>query len=237
MNTTMTPPRVHVSRRGSVTIDMNPTASNTSPPRASPNRISYPTPTAKSAQSRREGVDAQKAYDRLHKQFKNNSTKLQKKNEECKQKTIRLSKRDQQISFLNRQIERLTSESTKATAGKKEAELARRKIETELAGGSGGQYLAEKYQALRKRTRALKNRCEAQAEVLDSQETNLHRAATEIDILARALEVRVHELGLAPGKRSKGKQSQARDSLIYEVAQQRSEMQQMVSIQSDAGAM
>jgi chromosome segregation ATPase len=159
--------------------------------------------------------------------------KSQRTSAEFKKLRAADQKRQQQISFLERQVQRFQKETTLAKKEEREAKDARRKMETELAGGSGGQYLAEKYTALRKRTRALKSRCEEQAEVLESQETNLHRAASEIDVLARALEVRVHELGLPQGKRSKGKNAQVRDSLIYEVAQQRSEMQQMAAELAD----
>ena len=58
---------------------------------------------------------------------------------------------------------------------------------------------------------------------ISSQEGSLIKAASQIDILARALEVRVQELGLQqPGPRR-----DAKESLVYEVAMQRSEMQRL----------
>ena len=214
------------------------------PKHSSPNRITVPTPNAQIAQQRRNNVDINKSYDRLHKQFKKLSVKSSKQADELQALRAKTPKTEHHANALQRQIERLTSEKNQAEKKCKIANEARRKIEQKLAGGSGGQYLAEKYQALRTRTRALKTRCEEQAQVLESQENSLNKAAGQIDILARALEVRVYELGLSssssnPNKRSKGgKQGQkngttstasARNSLLYEVAQQRHEMQQMAS--------
>ena len=231
-----TPPRVHVSRRGSVNITMGPANTNTNnppPPRASsPNRVR--TPLSENATKRRAAIETKKSYNRLNQQFKKVSTKSSKQFDELTSLKANKTKSDQQIHFLNKQIQRITAEKIKAESARKVVEEARRKIEQKLAGGSGGQYLAEKYQALRTRTRALKNRCEEQANVLESQETNLHKAASQIDILARALEVRVNELGLS-GKRTKGRgaAAQVRDSLLYEVASQRSEMQSMAGELAD----
>jgi len=231
-----TPPHIHVPRGGSINIMMG----NPSPARSSPNR-SVPTPSAQDAQNRREGVDIQRSYDRLHKQFKKLSIKSNAQAEELQSLKNNRPKTDQQVSVLKRQIERITADKKKAEARCKVANEARRKIEQKLAGGSGGQYLAEKYQALRTRTRSLKSRCEEQAEVLERHEIALKKAANQIDILARALEVRVYELGLQQSsssnnnRRTKNSKSvtssknAARESLLYEVAQQRHEMQQMAS--------
>ena len=239
----VTPPRVHVSRRGSIEIVLGQPKTHAHKQQPLPTRSS---PSALQAQKLRDGVDLQKSYDRLHKQFRKLSIKSTSQFDELQSLKVNRPRTKQKINSLNLQLERLTAEKVQAETKCKTAVEARRKIEQKLAGGSGGQYLAEKYQALRTRTRALKTRCEDQADVLESQEANLHKAASQIDILARALEVRVHELGLTPahqrnratkggnkGGGGGGGALHARDSLLYEVAQQRSEMQQMASELAD----
>jgi chromosome segregation ATPase len=147
------------------------------PKHSSPNRITVPTPNAQIAQQRRNNVDINKSYERLHKQFKKLSVKSSKQADELHALRAKTPKTEHHANALQRQIERLTSEKNQAEKKCKIANEARRKIEQKLAGGSGGQYLAEKYQALRTRTRALKTRCEEQAQVLESQENSLNKAA------------------------------------------------------------
>ncbi len=235
------PPRVAVNRHGSISIEMGPAqpaaapAAQASaapvPPRAAGGTAvtAAPPSAAKAAARRKEELTSKALYDRLHKSFKKLSAKSQGYIAELRSLRDARAKADQQVRFLNRQVERLRHERTEAAVEAKAAREAKRKIEQKLAGGSGGQYLAEKYQALRVRARALKQKCEDQASVVSSQEASLLKAASQIDVLARALEVRVQELGLGqPGRGGGGGGGGgARSSLLYEVAQQRSEMQRL----------
>ena len=173
--------------------------------------------------SRRAVAESRKAYDRLHKSYKKLAAKHEAQQKELRGLRADKSKTESRVVTLARQCEVLKEECAGAAAEMQAAKDAKRRIEQKLAGGTGGQYLAEKYQALRARARALKQRSEEQARTISSQEGSLIKAANQIDILARALEVRVQELGL----RQPGPRRDAKESLIYEVAMQRNEMQRL----------
>jgi chromosome segregation ATPase len=180
-------------------------------------------PAASPTASRRAAAESKKAYDRLHKSYKKLAAKHEAHQDELRTLRAEKGKSVSSLATLSRQCERLKEQSAMAAAETRAAKDTTRRIEQKLAGGTGGQYLAEKYKALRERARALKQRSEEQAVTISSQESSLIKAANQIDILARALEVRVQELGL----RQPGPRRDAKESLIYEVAMQRNEMQRL----------
>ena len=103
-----------------------------------------------------------------------------------------------------------------------EAKAYASKLEVKLAGGSGGQYVAEKYEALRTRARALKQRSEEQAEVIASQEVSLEKSVQEIEVLTRALEIRADEIGVMGRGTGTGSSAEnVRGGLLLELAQSR----------------
>ena len=175
---------------------------------------------AEEGSSRRELADYKKMYDKLHKQFQKMTVRCQQYQDETRDLRASSEAQLKQIAYGERKFEHIRAErdSLRDKVDEKSKTLA--KIERKLTGGSGGQYLADRYKELRRYTKSLKVKLSKQQSVISSQEENLYNASEEIEILARALEVRSDSLKLQNG-------GSVEDSILYEVAALRQKIQHM----------
>ena len=156
-------------------------------------------------------ADYKNMYNKLYKQFQKITIKCQQYREETHGLRDAAETTKKQMEYLTRKVDHLTSERDNFKKEKERNELILKKLDQKLAGGSSGQYLAEKYKELRRRNKALKDKVKHQHDIISSQEGNLLKASKEIEVLARALEVRTEELDLNPN-------SSVEDTLLYKVA-------------------
>jgi chromosome segregation ATPase len=163
-------------------------------------------------------ADYKNMYNKLYKQFQKVTIKCQQYREETHDLRSAADTTNKQMEYLTRKVAHITSERDKFKSEKEKNELILKKLDHKLAGGSGGQYLAEKYKELRRRNKTLKDKVKLQHDVISSQEGNLLKASKEIEVLARALEIRSEELHLNPN-------SSVEDTLLYQVARLKRDLQ------------
>ena len=163
-------------------------------------------------------ADYKNMYNKLYKQFQKVTIKCQKYREETHDLRNAAETTTKQMEYLTRKIDHLTTERNNFKSEKEKTELILKKLDHKLAGGAGGQYLADKYKELRRRNKTLKDKVKLQHDVISSQEGNLLQASKEIEVLARALEIRSEELELNPN-------STVEDTLLYQVASLKQQIQ------------
>lgn len=168
------------------------------------------------AEHRREIAEFNKLYTNLRNSLKKAETKCEIQTKDLNNLRKIAAQNEKESKFLKKVLDKCRNDNSKlGLAAKKNRDYAT-KLEKKLGKGGKTRYLADKNIHLRQQINALTEKIEQQNNIMKSQETDLHRAADEIEILARALEVRAEDIG-------DGVDGSLRSALLYEVAQKQQE--------------
>ena len=189
-------------------------------------QVHHISPSSGPKYGKKAAVDYKSMYDKLYRQFQKATIKCQEYRQETHDLRAVSETHQKQIAYAERKAKHLKTERDELREKFDSSQKMLNKIERKLAGGTGGQYLADRYKELRRHAKALKAKVQQQADIISSQEGNLYKASEEIEVLARALEVRSEELKLQNG-------GSVEDSLLYEVASLKQKINNMGDVITD----